>query len=301
MKVSVFIPLFADSPSHLHPGFAPEYASLDWQKTKEYVLRAETLGFEAVWVPDHLIMGKDDQILDPLVALTVFATITHEIGLGTVVACSAFRHPAVLAKMFSTIDFISNGRMIAGLGSGFHTREFNAFDFPPVDRERTREVVRILQLLFDTSIPEPIDFSGTFYQLVGAVSKPQPKGPMRVYIAGNTPQTLQIAADHAYGWITSGSSTNSFDRIHLLKKLVNTPENKTGLSDFVWFGPVSLWKNSDRSQERARRGIHGTPSEVLAQIESFQKMGFTHIIAAFPDFPDTSMAELFIKEIFPSL
>ncbi|MFW9856912.1 MAG: LLM class flavin-dependent oxidoreductase [Candidatus Thorarchaeota archaeon] len=300
MKTSIFVPLFADSSDALHPGFAPKYDSLNWDKTQKYVVEAEALGFEAAWVPDHLIMGRNDQILDPFTALASFATITKTIGLGTVVICSAFRHPAVLAKMLASIDFVSNGRMIAGLGSGFHAREFNAFGFPPVDRERTQEVAKILRLLFDRSTG-PVDFFGDFYTLTRAVSRPRPLGRMPIYIAGNSPKSLQIAAKSGQGWITGGTLRESRDRLRFLRSLLDTQENQNRLADIVWFGPVSIQPDGHSSMTKTRRGIQGNSSQVIQQIEAYRELGFTHIIAAFTDFPETKMAKLFMEEVSPSI
>ncbi len=85
MKFGVFIPTFADSPENGNPGFAPAYSNIDCKKTTQYAVKAEQLGFDSIWVPDHLIMGKDDTILDPLITLGALATSTTTIKLGTVV------------------------------------------------------------------------------------------------------------------------------------------------------------------------------------------------------------------------
>jgi len=302
MNFGLFTPTFADSLNDDSPGFAPTYSSISWNKTQEFALKAEELGFDSIWVPDHLIIGKDDQILDSLSVLTALATTTKEIHLGTVVLCSVFRHPAILAKMISTIDIISSGRMIIGLGSGFHQREFNAFDFPPVDRARTREIIKILRMLWEED-PHfgPASFEGSFYTLTEAVSKPFPiQRPMPIYLAGNSEESLRIAKDLANGWMTSGSVESCSEQLVKLKSQLISIEQRQRLKNFVWFGRTYIQQTTKRSSLKSK-GLGGTVSELLEQIISLKQIGFSELIFAFPDFPKTTMAETFVKEGLPSI
>ncbi|MHA2225883.1 MAG: LLM class flavin-dependent oxidoreductase [Candidatus Hodarchaeales archaeon] len=298
MKFGLFLPTFADSSEKGNPGFAPNYSTLNWEKTIEYVKNAEKLGFDSIWVPDHLIMGKNNQILDSLTILGALAPITQKIRLGTVVLCSAFRHPAILAKMISTIDFISNGRMEVGLGSGWHKREFEAFNFPDIDRSRTREIARILQMLWEENNEKPINFTGDFYTLTQAVSKPTPtQRPIPFYIGGNSDESLKIVADIANGWLTSGSISFCSERFSQIRKFLDTSEKQQRVQNFIWFGPAVLQSSNHEATTSGTFG--GSISDFIKQIQSYERTGFTELIFAFPDFPKPSMAEAFIDDVKP--
>lgn len=301
MKFGIFIPTFADSPENGNPGFAPSYSNIDWKQTTRYAVRAEQLGFDSIWVPDHLIMGKDDTIIDPLITLGALATATTTIKLGTVVLCSAFRHPSILAKMVATLDFISQGRFILGIGSGFHQREFNAWGFPPVDRSVTEEIVKILKLLWDTKQSELVAFNGKHFTLDQAVSKPTPiNNHIPIFIGGNSDMTLNIAANHANGWITGEPLNTCAERLGSFKKYLNTEEKRRRVNQYIWFGPAVL-KKSNNDTKPISRGIGGTVAKLTEEIIFLKNLGFTKVILAFPDFPDVTMAESFTREVIPSL
>ncbi|MHA2175499.1 MAG: LLM class flavin-dependent oxidoreductase [Candidatus Hodarchaeales archaeon] len=300
MKFSIFAPTFADSNEKGNPGFAPTYNNLNWKDTKEYTLKAEELGFHGLWVPDHLIMGKDSQIFDSLTVLTALGGITDKIRLGTVVVCSAFRYPAILSKMVSTIDHISNGRFSLGLGSGFHMREFEAFNYPPIERSKTRELIEILRLLWNSENSTGVDYEGDHYSLKNAVSNPIPiQSPLPIYVAGQSEETLWIVADLADGWITTGSIENLNQGLGRLNKILDGNGRKTSIQDYIWFGPTTIM-NVNEFNKTDSRGLEGSGSEIIEQITTLADMGFTELIFAFPDFPSDSMMNKFVKEIKPS-
>ena len=300
MRFSVFTPTFADSSELGHPGFAPNYNSLSWKETKEYALKAEELDFHSLWAPDHLIMGKDYQIFDSLTVLTALGELTSKIRLGTVVACSAFRYPAILSKMVSTIDHITNGRFSLGLGSGFHIREFEAFNYPPIERSKTRELVEILHLLWENETSIGVDYAGDHYILKNAVSNPTPmQSPLPIYVAGQSEETLWIVADLANGWITTGPIENLDQGLERLNRILEGNSRNTSTLDYIWFGPTSI-EPETQLDETITRGLRGSSGEIIEQITKLADLGFSEVIFAFPDFPHELMMNRFATEISPS-
>jgi alkanesulfonate monooxygenase SsuD/methylene tetrahydromethanopterin reductase-like flavin-dependent oxidoreductase (luciferase family) len=300
LKFSVFAPTFADSNEKGNLGFAPNYNSLSWDDTKKYALKAEELGFYGLWVPDHLIMGKDSQIFDSLTVITALGEITHKLRLGTVVACSAFRYPAILSKMVSTIDHITNGRFSLGLGSGFHIREFEAFNYPPVERSKTRELIEVLHLLWGNKTPTGVNYEGDHYTLKNAISNPVPlQSPLPIYVAGQSEETLWIAADLADGWITTGSLENVSQGLDRLKRILASSGRNSSIQDYIWFGPTSIKEETGLDKTNSR-GLRGSSGEIIEQITTLIDLGFTELIFAFSDFPRDSMMNKFVNEIYPS-
>ena len=179
-----------------------------WPELLAIARHAEAVGFDALWVADHL--GVLDDPLRPgdgpmgtwecWSVLASLAAATTRIGLGSLVSCTAFRNPALLAKMAVTVDEVSGGRLTLGLGAGSQPEEFAAFGYPTDDAiGRFEEAVTIIGgLLRDGQI----DFVGRHYQARECELRPRgprPAGPP-ILIAARSPRMDRLAARHADGW-----------------------------------------------------------------------------------------------------
>ena len=125
MKVGVVLPIGENAET----GRAPAY-----REVRDLARGAEAAGFDAVWLYDHLLYRFPEKptagVWECWTMLTALAEATERVELGTIVLCTAFRNPAVLAKMAATLDETSGGRLILGLGAGWHQPEFDAFGLP---------------------------------------------------------------------------------------------------------------------------------------------------------------------------
>lgn len=162
---------------------------------------AEALGFERLWFPDHLLnVGEDSPAADAWTAIAAVAARTKRIVLGTAVSDPHRHHPAVLAQRVATLDQLSRGRIILGLGSG------EAMNLDPFgiswDRpfSRLKESVAVVRHLLDSR--EPLHFEGRFYQMRNAVLGVRPYRDRRIpiYLAALGPKTLEYAGGVADGW-----------------------------------------------------------------------------------------------------
>ncbi|MGH2559196.1 MAG: LLM class flavin-dependent oxidoreductase, partial [Thermomicrobiales bacterium] len=139
--------------------------ALRWADIRAMALRAEEIGFDSFWLPDHLITRHPGQPTsgpwECWSLLCALAASTSKIELGTGVICTGFRNPALLAKMADTLDEISGGRLILGLGAGWHEPEFTAFGYPFDHRVgRFEEATQIITKLLRTG---QVDFTGEYY------------------------------------------------------------------------------------------------------------------------------------------
>ena len=175
-----------------------------WTDLRALAVRAEELGFDSVWYGDHLLYRRpgDDRARGPWEAGTVLAglaAVTSRITLGPLVAATAFHAPAMLAKQAATVDEISGGRLVLGLGAGWNETEFAAFGFP-FDRRISRfaEAFTIIRTLLRDGA---IDFEGEFYTARDCelVPRPRPGGPP-LMIGSTGPRMLEITAPHVNAW-----------------------------------------------------------------------------------------------------
>ena len=158
---------------------------------------AEQVGFDSIWLGDHLLYDVPVGPRGPWevwTALAALAASTERVELGPLVASTSFHAPPMLAKMASTVDAISNGRLVLGVGAGWNLREYTAFGFPYDHRvSRFEEAFTIVRTLLAEG---SIDFHGTYYELEDSVLHPRSPRPGRTATAGRIDRTPD-AGDHA--------------------------------------------------------------------------------------------------------
>jgi len=179
-------------------------ATPQWRDIVALAQRAEDIGIDALWVPDHFLFrepGTAPQgIWECWTLLAALAAVTRQATLGPLVACTSFRNPALLAKIADTVDEISDGRLILGLGAGWNEPEYDAFGYP-FDHlaSRFEEALIIMHgLLRDGQV----DFTGTYATAHDCELRPRgprPAGPP-IMVAGSGPRMLRLAAQYTDAW-----------------------------------------------------------------------------------------------------
>ena len=175
-----------------------------WAEIRQIAVTAEQRGFDSLWVGDHLLYrdGETDE-RGPWEAWSLMAALaeaTEVIEIGPLVAATAFHNPAMIAKKAATVDEISGGRLILGLGAGWNRVEFDAFGFPYDHRvTRFEEAFTIIRTLLKTG---EIDFVGRYHVLEGMKLLPQARPDLPLLLGSNGPRMLRIAAPHIDMWNT---------------------------------------------------------------------------------------------------
>ena len=177
-----------------------------WPEVLDMIRALEDLGFDSIWLGEHLLYRWPDRPSrgpwEAWTMLAAIAAVTSRIEFGPLVACTTFHNPALLAKQAATIDEISGGRFILGLGAGWNEPEFLAFGFPYGHRiDRFDEAFTIIRTLLREG---KIDFDGRYYQARDC--EISPRGPREggppILIGSNGPRMLRIALPHAEAWNT---------------------------------------------------------------------------------------------------
>ncbi len=178
-----------------------------WADLLAFARRAEALGFDSLWVPDHLLVTWQERtqgIWECWSLLAALAAVTSRVELGPLVSSTGFRNPALLAKMADTVDEISGGRLIVGLGAGWSGPEDRAFGYPSDHRvDRFAEALQIIVPLLRAG---HVDFAGQYYQVRDCQLRPRgprPGGPP-ILIGAKGPRMLRLVATYADLWNAEG-------------------------------------------------------------------------------------------------
>ncbi len=203
LKLGFAVPIFAN------PGVVdvrtPSFVQLAWEPILRAVQLAEQLGYDSLWVADHMFLGRDGAILESWTTLSVLAGATSTIRLGNIHLGNGFRPAALTAKMIATIDFISGGRFDLFIDPGWRAREHTAYGFPwePDRSIRARQLGEAIELFKAMWDAAPATFEGEFYCVAGAINTPAPPqrgGPEITIGEAFDDATLDLVARHADAW-----------------------------------------------------------------------------------------------------
>jgi len=255
---------------------------------------SDDAGFDSAFVFDHFVPFTGDangSCLESWTLLSALAAQTKQVRVGVLVTGNTYRHPALLAKMAVTVDHISHGRLILGLGAGWHEQEHRMYGFalPPTGERarRLREAVTMFKQLFAA---EKSTFNGKYYQLTDApfapkaVQKPHPP----ILIGGTGPKViLPLAARQANIWHFYGGSE--------AESLRQTCAAFDALCRKVGRDPHELEKATSLYPSQ----LLGTPKEVVARLRSIADAGIGHLIIELSHPYDRQFLRRFAKDILP--
>jgi probable F420-dependent oxidoreductase len=265
-----------------------------WNDLKAMAQRAEAIGFDSLWVPDHLLFadarteGARVAVWECWSILAALAAATNRVELGTYVACTSFRNPALLAKMADTVDEISDGRLILGLGAGYLEAEFRAFGYPYDNlMSRFEEALQIIHPLLRTGA---VDFKGKYYE--ARECELLPRGPRRtgppimIGAKPDKPRALRLTAQYADYW--NMFTCSQPERIVPMLQAVDAACTKTGrdpatlqrTSTVLLDVPVTPKGASLAGWQKFRAAAGsqaGTPQEMADTLRAFARAGVGHV------------------------
>lgn len=315
INFGVFLPFYAF-------GFEEISSVALFNRVRDMVVACERLGYHSVWLDDHL-MFNGKPVLECWTTLAALSQITTKIRLGTMVLCSSFRNPALLAKMAATLDVISGGRLELGMGAGVQKEEHFAFGFsfpePRIRIERLEEAVAIIKWLWTE---EKASYKGKHYTINEAVCEPKPlqKPHPPITIGGSGEKlTLKVAAQYAdrcdFGYLPS---------IELYKRKINAlaahcrvvGRDPREIALSCWPGgqvliadslrklnhEISTYKPPNVSRiDFENLNLVGTPDMCLRKLQKYIDLGVTHFMLFFGDLPNLDGLSLFAEAVMKKL
>ena len=290
-----------------HPNFNFDYNSQGndisyiAHSLKNLVSKAENSGFDSFWVMDHFhqiqFVGKpEDPMLEGWTVLSMLAGITTKIKLGTLVTGIIYRYPSVLAKIASTLDVLSKGRLFMGLGAAWNEQESLAYGINfPSNQERLLRLEETIQIIRKMWTEEPCaSFNGKYFQIINAYCNPKPiQKPSPPILVGGSGErkTLKIVAKYADACNLFGSTESIKKKLDILKEHCKSVGRDFDSILKTKLGTIVLDDNREATKDRVEetfRGvpeeqikefvIYGTPEDILKQIEALQQVGIQYLI-----------------------
>jgi len=308
-------------PTHLPCGIElPQVffdGPVDMNHIRYFATRAETLGYDSLWLQERII--GDFVMLEPVTLLSYVAAITTKLCLGTSVILLTLRNPIQLAKAYSTLDCMSGGRAVMGVGlGGGHLRSHEEIFGYTRERRVTRftEAVQVMKLLWSES---KASFHGAFWNFENISMEPKPiqKPHLPLWFGGHHENALKRAVKYGNGWMGAGSSSsNAFIRESaMIRRFLD--EAKRDPKTFGYGKRVYLAVDDDkaRGEKRIREwfriryknadlgprvSIWGSAAECTEKIKAIVDAGAQHIVFN-PMFDEMEHLEICAKEIMPHL
>jgi len=280
---------------------------MTFDQVEARVRAAEELGFHSAWFMDHLAPPAAPQhdMLEGWTTASAIAARTSTIRLGHLVLCGPFRHPALLAKMASTLDVISGGRLDLGIGWGSVPDELRRYGFgderPALKAARLVETLEIMEAFFTG---EPVTYEGEHFTVTDAVQRPRPlNGRVPIHVGGAGPKlTMPIVRDHADWWNCPCYAVEQFDELRLRAG----ERIRVSIQHPIAVAPSSAAREETVALLERRFGawgglVGGTPDEVAAALRKEVDIGVELFILQFADFGTPESMKLFVEEVLPAL
>ena len=266
-----------------------------WPDLRDTWSRYEDLGWDSLWLPDHLMPpgGQPGPFFEGWTALAALAATTQRARIGMLVSSNTFRHPGVLAKMAVTVDHISNGRVTLGIGAGWFVAEHEAFglELPDVG-ERVSRYGEALALLDQFLRNDTTTFEGTHYHLKDAPNRPPPvQARLPIMVGAHGTRTITLAAKHAGIWNSRGTVEEMRERSDLL----------TAAAEKAGRDPDDIVRSAYYIASRTDFRPWASTDAFVEWVERYRAIGFTDFIFEEPPPDRADLAARIAEEVLPAL
>jgi len=280
----------------------PQYG-FTYDQIRTVAQAAEGLGYESMWVSDHLFLTPqtvDTNCLECYTVLTALARDTSRLRLGAMVASQSYRNPALLAKVAASLDHISRGRLNFGIGAGWKDVEYNAYGYPfPEPSVRIGQLDEALEVCRRMWTDNRASFKGKYYSIQEALCSPKPvQSPLPVWVGGTGARTLRVAAKHADAVNFSWSHPPGFieERLGVLRRhcrrlgrdpseirvsvglMVVLDETREGVEARLEQLRLSRDTEYMRYLSRQKPNVSATPDELAELLREYVSLGVDHFI-----------------------
>jgi alkanesulfonate monooxygenase SsuD/methylene tetrahydromethanopterin reductase-like flavin-dependent oxidoreductase (luciferase family) len=307
----------------LNPGVQLLPQEVTWPEWRDAWLRVDELGFETNWSYDHVHAPRGHPsapCFEGWMGMAALGALAHRARVGMAVSGVRYRNPALLVKMATTLDHVTGGRTIFGLGAGWHQNEHEAYGwgFPGAGERvgRLEEALRITHLLWDSADGGPVDFEGRYYRLKGAYCRPRPLQTPHppIMVAGGGPRLLRLVARYADWWDTWAPIDEARARRAQLAQAC--AEIGRDVRDITWSVSADFLydRSPSRLAERVEAAIRvanrdpafvrgrmllGDSAALRDQVAQLAEAGVDHLLLHVPPPYDLEGLERFAHDVMP--
>ncbi|MCY3720122.1 MAG: LLM class flavin-dependent oxidoreductase [Anaerolineaceae bacterium] len=264
---------------------------------------------DSLWMTDHFIWD-DDPCYEAWTVMCYLAARWPQYRIGSIVLCQSYRNPALLAKMGATLQSLSGGRFIMGIGAGWKEDEYRAydFDFPRagIRVEQLQDTLEILTRMWRE--PGPVTWQGRHYRITEAICEPRPQPVPPIIVGAGERKTIRLAVQYADGWNPAVFELPLFrDRLTIFHQHCEELERDPAGIEISWCGRLSVAATERAARERNNRsweredGFVGSPAQVIEQMQSFIDLGVSRFILEILEFSDEEVIGILKEDILPAL
>lgn len=276
---------------------------IGWHELRDAWLHADRHRYDSAWTWDHLIAlhgGLDDPHYEGWTLVAALAALTSHVQVGHLVTANTLRHPALLGKMAATVDHVSNGRLIVGIGTGYYAEEHNRYGIPLPDKVTRAAMLReSIQVLKGMWAPGRLTFAGEHYRITDAPAEPKPvTGKIPLLLGGAGERMLRLTAAEADIWnLPDGQYGIDVERLRtkvdLLERYCDEIgrdpaeiEKSMSLTVFVDADAAALKRRYDAfhafrgwdEPTTRRHVVLGSPDQVIEELKAFEEVGLDHFM-----------------------
>ncbi len=247
IKFGFCVPIFAN------PGMAffrtPAYQKLDWPSLKETVILCDEIGYDSIFIADHVFLGRDGDIWECMTLMSAFAALTKHIEVIPIHLCNNFRTPSIVAKAMATMSHVADGRVALFYDYGWRKAEFDAYgiDFCQNNNERIAQMAEGLTIIKGMLEEEQFSYSGKFYSVKKAICNPKPVKPIPIWMGeANNEEMVRHIVQLADVFNSMPCSVNAFERkLDVIKAECNRQKRDIKSLEFSLETQILIRKNED--------------------------------------------------------
>ena len=280
-----------------------------WMSTLDTSIPQLARDFESLWISDHFFWG-DTPTMEAWTTLSFMAARWPDLKVGTMVLGQSYRNPALLAKMAATLQVLTEGRLILGIGAGWKEDEYHAYNFPfppaPVRLSQLEDTLEIMRRLWTQS--GPVTFEGAQYRVQDAYLEPKPSPIPPILIGGSGKRLLNIAARYADWWnMTEITLERYADRVRALRAACEQIGRDPASIRPTWWGRVIVAKTEAEALRQGEgkwtreNALVGTPDQVADQMLAFADAGASYFMTIIPGLPEPDVIGMLLEDVLPKV
>lgn len=285
-----------------------------WAHVLDLARHLEATGWDGLWFPDHFMSMGDSghDLLECWTVLAGLATTVPRVRIGSLVSGNTYRHPAVLANVAATVDHMSGGRLVVGIGGGWQRNEHAAYGIEFFDTgERLRRLGEACQVLRQLFTHDRSTFEGRYYRLTDAPLEPKTRADLPILVGGGGEQvTLRIVARHADEWNTWGLPAHLEQKGAVLDAHCEAVDRdpagiRRSAQALLHVSEDARWVEEHRHLATSRQPtVVGTPGEIVDVVAAYRAAGVDEFII--PQFTlgdhrrSAETADLLMSEVIPA-